>query len=378
MKYKVPFVNYPLEYHKIKSEIDRAIFGCLNRGDLIFRSDLKSFESNLAKYSGAKYGIGTGSCTGALYISLKAAGIKSGDEVVTVSHTYIATIDVIVHTGATPILIDVGKDFNMDMSLLEDAISPKTKAIIPVHLNGRMCNMDKLMEIAEKYNLIVIEDAAQAVGAKFKDKSSGSFGFTGCFSFYPAKILGGYGEGGMIITMNNELARKFYLLRDHGELPGYLKPANKQKEKIIYFYGYNSILDNIDAAVLNVMLKHLPTWIERRRKIASMYNKSLSELEDIILPPPPSNGDYFDVYQNYVIRTKKRDDLFKYLKKIGIETLISWKIPNHRQKTLNLSHFNLPKTEKISKCVLSLPMYPELTNEQVEYVINAIIKFIKK
>lgn len=376
MKYKVPFVNYPLQYHLIKTEVDEAFFGCLNRGDLIYRDDLINFEKKFAGYQGSKYGIGTGSCTGAMYISLKAAGIKHGDEVITVAHTYVASIDVIVHCGAIPILVDVRNDFNMNMDNLESAVTPKTKAIIPVHLNGRMCDMKRLEEIAEDNNLKIIEDAAQACGAKFKGQGAGSFGFTGCFSFYPSKVLGWYGEGGMVITKDEELARKLALLRDHGELPGYLKQPNEKDEKIIHFYGYNTILDNIAAAILNVKLKYLPKWIERRRKIATRYKEGLSDISEIILPPAPSNGDFFDVYQNYVIRIKNRDELVNHLENNGVETIISWRIPNHKQKALNLGHFHLPMTEQISNEVISIPMYPELTNEQVNYVITSIHDFM--
>ncbi|MBC7074434.1 DegT/DnrJ/EryC1/StrS family aminotransferase, partial [Candidatus Parcubacteria bacterium] len=362
MKYKVPFVNYPLQYKTIKREIDRAIFGCLKRGNLIFRKETQEFENNLAKFVGSKYGISCDSCTGGLFLSLFALGIKKGDEVITVSHTYIATIDVIWHVGARPILVDIGEDMEMDPALIEPAITKKTKAIIPVHLDGRMCDMEQIMKIAKKYNLFVIEDAAQAIGAKFKGKPAGSWGHTGCFSFYPAKILGSYGDGGAIVTKSKKLARKLYLLRDHGEMPSYLrKPKDKDK---IYFFGFNSLLDNIQAAVLNVKLKHLPKWIKRRREIAKIYHEGLKDIEYIKLPPPPTEtGPHFDVFQNYVIRAQKRDELEKYLQKNGIETMVKWRIPNHKQKSLKILHkFHLPMTEKISKEVLSLPIYPELKN----------------
>lgn len=377
MKYKVPFVNYPLHYKLIKKEIDKAIFNCLNKGNLIHRKEQAEFEKKFGKFVGAKYGIGTDSCTGALFLSLFALGIGKGDEVITVSHTYIATIDVIWHVGANPILVDVGDDMEMDVDLVEEAITKKTKAIIPVHLDGRMVNMEKLMKIAKKYHLYVIEDAAQAVGAKFKGKPAGSWGKTGCFSFYPAKILGSFGDGGMIVTKDKNLAWKLYLLRDHGEVPSYLR-REKDKDKI-YFFGFNSLLDNIQAAILNVKLSYLPKWIKRRREIAKIYHDSLKDIEEIKLPPPPSNYPYFDVYQNYVIRTKKRDLLQKYLQKEGIETLVKWRIPNHKQRSLKILHrFSLPKTEEISKEVLSLPIYPELKNWQIEYVIESIRKFYKK
>lgn len=373
--YKVPFVDYKLQYHKIKGEIDSTLKRILNNGDLIYRSDLVEFEKSLSSFVGLNYGIGTGSCTGAMFLSLYASGIGLGDEVITVAHTYVATIDVIVHCGAKPILIDIGDDFNMNVDLLENAITKKTKAIIPVHLNGRCCQMDKLVAIAKKHNLIVIEDAAQALGARYKGKMAGSFGLTSCFSFYPAKILGSYGEGGMTCTNDNELAEKLYLLRDHGEKPSYLKTVKeKKKPKEIAFYGFNTILDNIQAAVLNVKLKHFPKWVERRRQVADLYHQGLSDIPQLILPNPPTKeGHYFDVFQNYVIRSKNRESLVKYLESKGVETLIHWSIPNHRQRMLkNLHRFRLPKTEQISREVISLPMNAEISDENIEYVINTM------
>ena len=374
MAYKVPFVNYPLQYKKIKKEIDKAIFGCLERGDLIFRKDTKTFEQNLARFTDNKYGISCDSCTGALFLSLAALGIGKGDEVITVSHTYVATIDVIWHCGAKPVLVDICEDMEMDADLLEKAITPRTKAIIPVHLDGRMCNMDKIMKIAQKHNLVVVEDAAQAAGAKYKGKPAGSFGITGCFSFYPAKILGSFGDGGMICTSDKNLAAKLYRLRDHGETPSYLR-ALADNDKIAFF-GYNSLLDNIQAAVLNVKLKHLPYWIKRRRQIAGIYEKGLKDIKEVKLPAGPTeSGPNFDVFQNYVIRVKNRDELRKYLTKSGVETLAKWTVPNHRQAALQLGEFKLPLTEKISSEVISLPLYPELTDNQVKYVIKIIRDF---
>jgi dTDP-4-amino-4,6-dideoxygalactose transaminase len=365
-KKKVPFVNYPLQYQNIKEEIDSAFKRIMESGDLIYRYDLVKFEMDIANYAGKKYGVGTDSCTGALFLSLYANNIGPGDEVITVDHTYIATIDVIVHCGAKPVLIDVRDDFNMNPELIELAITENTKAIIPVHLNGRCCEMDKIMDIAKKHNLIVIEDAAQSLGARYKNKPAGSFGKTSCFSFYPAKILGSYGEGGMLCINDLNLAEKLYLLRDHGETPSYLKTEEQKKSKnsIISFYGFNSILDNLQAAFLNVKFKHFSDWVRRRREIADFYNKGLSGIGDLILPPPPTEkGDYFDVFQNYVIRTKKRYFLVKYLEENGIEILIKWGIPNFRQESLvNLHSFNLQKTEQIAKEVISLPIYPELTD----------------
>ncbi len=368
MKYKVPFVNYPLQYQILKNEIDAAIQDVLRRGDLILREDVEKFERSLADFIGTKYVVALNSGTDGLFFSLKVAGIGEGSEVITVSHTFVASISAIVQAGAVPVLVDVKEDFLMDAEKIEEAITLKTKAIMPVHINGRVCDMDRLTNIAEKHNLIVIEDSAQALGAKFKGKKAGSFGLTGCFSFYPAKILGCFGDGGAVVTDDEKIAEKIRLFRDHGQ---------KSKNEIVC-YGWNSRLDNLQAAVLNVKFKYLPEWIKRRREIAKIYNDGLSNILEIKLPPAPDSDEkHFDIYQNYVLGAEKRDELFKFLKENGVETLIKDPVPNHWQKGLNLSHFKLPYTEQLAKEVISLPMYPELTDEQVEYTINSVKDFYK-
>jgi dTDP-4-amino-4,6-dideoxygalactose transaminase len=370
MDYKVPFVNYPEHYRRMQNEIDSAIKEALSKGDLILRDQLRQFEKNVASFVGVKYAVGVNSGTDALYLSLRAARVGQGDEVITVAHTFVATVAVIIHCGATPILVDVGEDSNMDVGQLEVAITPRTKAIIPVYLNGRLCDMERLMVIASKHNLIVIEDAAQALGAGFDGQKAGSFGLTGCFSFYPAKVLGAAGDGGIVTTNEAEIAERIRLLRDHGQ--------NRTTGDILCF-GFNSRLDNLQAAILSVKLKHLPEWIERRRELANLYHRGLSDLPELKLPPSPeSDGLYFDVYQNYVVCSKERDELVAYLRESGIEILISWPEPMHHQKALGLEHFHLPVTERISTEVLSLPMNTEISNAQVEFVIETIHKFHAK
>jgi aminotransferase EvaB len=364
MDYVVRFVNYPEHYRRMWDEITGAVEDCLSRGDLIARQQLEDFETNLASFVGVKYAIGLNSGTDAILFSLIAAGVQPGHEVITVSHTFVATIAEIHHLGAKPVLIDVGEDMEMDISQIEAAITPKTKAIIPVHLNGRMCNMKAIREIADKYGIFIIEDAAQSLGAKMEGFRAGGSGLTGCFSFYPAKILGCAGDGGALVTNDDEVAEKVMLLRDHGL---------ERKSGEILIYGYNSRLDNIQAAMLTIKLRYLPEWIERRREIAAMYCAGLEGISDLILPPlPGSEPEYYDVYQNYVIRLHERDDLADYLRNNGVEILISWPIPNHRQKALGLSNYELPVTEAVSNEVISLPMYPELSDEQVQYVIEKI------
>lgn len=285
---------------------------------------------------------------------------------ITVSHTFVASIATIVQTGATPILIEVGEDFVMDVNKLEAVITDKTKAIIPVHLNGRMADMDRIMEIANRHNLIVIEDSAQALGAMFNGKKAGSIGKTGCFSFYPAKILGCFGDGGGLTTNDEAIYEKAKLYRDHGQ---------KTKTEIVC-YGWNSRLDNLQAAVLNVKLNYLEKWLERRRAIADMYQKGLEGVSQIKLPPVPnSDPKYYDVFQNYVLRTENRDNFYNFLKENGIETLIKDPVPTHFHAPLNLTKFSLPLTEKLASEVISLPMYPELTDEQIHYIIDRVKAF---
>jgi len=350
----------------MEGEIDAAIKEILSNGDLILRNQLRQFEENIASFVGVTHAVGVNSGTDALHLSLLADRVGTGDEVVTVAHTFVATVAAIVHCGATPILVDVGEDFNMDMGQLEQAVSPQTKAIIPVHLNGRPCNMEKLMRIASEHNLIVIEDAAQALGASFDGQKAGSFGLAGCFSFYPAKILGGAGDGGVVVTNSGEIAEKICLLRDHGQ---------QRNTGDILYYGFNSRLDNLQAAILNVKLRYLPRWIKRRRELATVYEEGLSGLPQIKTPPPPQQGCYFDVYTNYVVRAQERDRLVAHLRECGIEILISWPKPMHHHKALGLGHYRLPETERISKEVLSLPLNTEISNEQVEFVIESIRKF---
>ncbi len=370
MAYKVPLVGFITQYHNMENEIDAAIKEVFLGGDFILREHLRRFENNIASLLGVKYAVGLNSGTDSMYLSLLAAGVGPGDEVVTVAHTFVATVAVIVHCGATPVLMDIGEDFNMDVEQLEQAITPRTKAIIPVHLNGRLCDMEKLMDIAVKYKLIVIEDAAQALGATFDGKKAGSFGLTGCFSFYPAKILGGAGDGGIAVTDDEGIVERIRLLRDHGQ--------DRATGEILY-YGFNSRLDNLQAAILNVKLRHLPDWIARRRELASLYEKGLSGLPQVQTPPPPQpETRYFDTFTHYVIRAQKRDKLVTHLKESGIEVLISWPIPTHHHKALGLGHFHLPETEKASREVVSLPLYTEISDEQVEYVIESVRKFYGK
>lgn len=366
MEYKVRFVGYKQQYKKYKKEFDNVFEEIMSNGDFILRRHLKEFEEQIARYVGTKYAIGVNTGTDALYLSCHSLGFGPGDEIITVSHTFVATVGAIVQCGATPVLVDIGEDYNIDVERIEKSITPKTKGIIPVHLNGHACQMDKIMELASKYNLKVLEDAAQALGAKFKNKRCASFGNAGIFSFYPAKMLGAPGDGGMVCTNDDRLAKTLMAFRDNGRIDD----VNK-----IECYGWCTRLDNLHAAILKMKFKYFDSWVERRREIAKRYDDGLKSISDITLPKIYKKEDFFDVYQNYVIRSKQRDKLVEYLKSCGIEILISWPVPVHKQKALKLDHFNLPMTERIANEVMSLPIYPEMTNNEADEVIHAIHKF---
>ena len=291
-----------------------------------------------------------------------------GDEVVTVAHTFVATISAIVHTGATPVMVDVADDYNIDIDRLEQAITRRTKAILCVHLNGRVCDMDRIREIADKHGVVVIEDAAQALGATFNGQHAGSFGVAGCFSFYPFKILGGFGDGGALTTNDPKVARMAALLRYNGE---------DRETGEYHHHGYTALLDNVQAAVLDVKLKHLPAWIEHRREIAERYTTALDGLNGISLPPADDRRRC-DVFQNYVIRTADRDSLQAHLTRSGIETLIHWPKPIWTHAGLGLPNPGLPKTERLCREVLSLPMSAETTPDHVDVVVQAIGEFVSR
>ncbi|MGQ9524962.1 MAG: DegT/DnrJ/EryC1/StrS family aminotransferase [Armatimonadota bacterium] len=368
MPFRVPFVDPKTHYRRLKTEIDAAIIDCLSKGDLICRQQLRDFEEHFANFVGVKYAVGLNSGYHALHFALLGAGISPGDEVITVAHTFVATVSAIIHCGAKPVLIDVCKDYNMDPDQIERAVTPRTKAILPVHLNGRICDMDPIMAVAEKYRLMVIEDAAQAIGATYKGKKAGSFGIAGCFSFYPFKILGGFGDGGALVTNDPYIARMATLLRYNGE---------DRETGEYHYHGYTALLDNVQAAVLDVKLRYLPSWIEHRRMIASMYRERLEGVGDLVLPHF-SEEHQTDIFQNYVIRTKHRDALRQHLKKDGIETLVHWPKPMWEHKGLELENPHLPETEAICREVISLPMSAETTPEHVEITCQSIKNFFAK
>ncbi|TLD40960.1 MAG: Lipopolysaccharide biosynthesis protein RffA [Candidatus Jettenia ecosi] len=365
MAYKVPFVDPVKNYHMIRDEIDAAYFDVMLKGDLIDRGHLKSFEENLAKFVGTKYAVGTNSGYDALHISLRAAGIGPGDEVIVPSHTFVATCSSVVNVGATPVLVDVGKDFNIDVNKIKEAITQKTRAIIPVHLNGYMADMPRIMELAKEYNLVTVEDACQSLGSCIDGKKAGSWGVTGCWSFYPFKILGGYGDGGAITTNDPDVELFARRMRYNGE---------DRKTGEYHGHGFTCLLDNLQAAFLDIKLQHFPSWVMKRKQIAKRYRDAFSDFPDLILPH--YNKPHFDhVYQNYVVRSKQGDEFSNYLKNNGVEVLIQFRKPYYKHKALTLTDRGFPETEALSREVCSLPMNAEIDNEQIEYVIKTVRAF---
>lgn len=362
---KVRFVEPAIVYRMIKDELDAAYFDVMSKGELIDRSHLRSFEENLARFVGTKYAIGLNSGYDALHMSLRAAGIGAGDEVIVPAHTFVATCSAVVNVNATPVLVDVAKDFNIDVDKIESAITPKTRAIIAVHLSGIMADMPRIMKIAKEHNLVVIEDACQSLGSSIDGKGAGSFGITGCWSFYPFKILGGYGDGGGITTDDPKVAQYARRMRYNGE---------DRETGEYHGHGFTCLLDNLQAAFLDVKLRHLPAWIKRRKAIAEMYRRGLSDLTDLLLPHYARLG--FDhVYQNYTLRAKQGNEFSEYLKKNGIEVLTQFRKPYYKHAALKLTDRGFPETEAISREVCSLPMNVEISDEDIDYVIHTVRKF---
>lgn len=367
MSWRVRYIDYPTQFKKLEADIMGTIRSVLANGDLMLRQQLRDFESHLAAFVGTRYAIGTSNCTDALHLSLRAAGVGPGDEVITVSHTFVATVAAVHHAGATPVLIDIAADHNLDVNLIEPAITSRTKAILPVSLNGRACDLPAVTAIADRHGLLVIEDSAQALGATIDGKKAGCWGLAACFSFYPAKLLGAFGDAGAVTTDSAEMAQKLRQLRDHGRTP----------TGDILTWSFNCRLDNLQAALLDLKLKHLPGWLDRRRELASFYHERLSDLRQVCLPPPPDEGGrHHDVFQNYEIEAEDRDRLAAELRESGVETMLPWGGQGvHQFASLGLSHFRLPRTEQLFRRVLLLPMHPELEDQQVTYVTDTIRRF---
>jgi len=365
---EVKFFDYPIQFKELSHAYLRILENVLESGCYILGPAVEEFENKFAEYVGAKYAIGVGNGTDAILLALYSAGVGRGDEVVTVSHTFVATVEAIKFVGAKPVFVDIAEDHNMDVEQVKHALTKRTKAVIPVQLNGRVCSgMEYLRDITEKYGIILIEDAAQAIGAKYKGKFAGTFGLAGCFSFYPAKVLGAFGDAGAIVTDDERIAKKLRKIRNHG----------RNSNGNVVALGMNSRLDSLHAAVLTYKLSMLDNSIKRRREIARMYHEGLSDLPCLKLPPPPvDKSDHYDVYQNYEIEAESRDSLKKYCDKRGVETALPWGGKGvHQFRSLGFYKVKLPRTENFFKEALMLPIYPQLTNEQVEYVIETIREF---
>lgn len=370
---EIPLVDLKAQYNSIKQEIDEAIQRVIEEGQFILGPQTKALEDEIAAYCGVKYAIGVASGTDALQLAILACGIKPGDEVVTTPFTFIATAEAITQCGATPVFVDVEpKTYNVDPAQIESKITKKTRAILPVHLYGQPVDMDPILELAQNYRLKVIEDCAQALGSEYRGKKVGSLGDTGCLSFFPSKVLGAYGDGGMVVTSDPGIAEEVNVLRNHG-----------CKQKYYHFTpGFNSRLDSLQAAILRVKLRYLDQWIEQRRQKASLYSKFLGDIEGIELPYAAPYSHHVFNYYTILLKYPKvnRDKLIEYLNAQGIATAIYYPLSLHLQevyKALGYKPGDLPKSEAAQEEVLSLPMYPELSEGQIDEIIQAIQSFLR-
>lgn len=367
----IPILDLKKQYLSLEKEIDQAIKEVLTSTMFIGGDKVSNLEKKVAEFCNVEYGVALNSGTDALFLAMRACGIKEGDEIITTPFTFIATTETIGAIGANPVFIDIDpQTYNIDVNQIESKITSKTKAILPVHLFGQSAQMDKIMEIAKKHNLRVIEDCAQSIGAEFNGQKTGSIGDMGCFSFFPSKNLGAYGDGGMLVSHNKDLAEKAKVISQHGA-------------RVKYYHdelGVNSRLDAIQAAILNVKLPHLNTWTNNRREIAKGYTQKLSDLKTITTPYDIKES--YSVYHQYTIRVHdgKRDELQNYLKEQGVQTMIYYPVPLHLQKVhanLGYKEGDFPHSEKAAKEVLSLPMFPELTMEQQDFIVEKIYQFYK-
>lgn len=359
----IPLVDLKAQYKSIKPEIDAAIHDVLDNTAFIMGEHVKNFEANFAGFCQAKHAIGVSNGTAALKLAVTALGIGPGDEVITTPHTFAATVEAIMACGAVPKFVDIyEKTYNLDYELIQEAVTEKTKAILPVHLYGQPCDMEHILEVAKKCDLKIVEDACQSHGAECNGKRVGSIGDIGTFSFYPGKNLGAYGDAGAVTTNNDELAEKIKLMRNHGRT---------QKYEHTYL-GMNERIDGLQAAILNVKMHHIEHWTHKRRENAEIYNELLGGTE-VITPYVPEFSKH--VYHLYVVRVKNRDEVWKKMNDNGIGAGVHYPIPLHLQpafKELGYKEGDFPVTEKITKEILSLPMYPELTREQIEFVVGEL------
>ena len=363
---KIPFFDYPQLYLRNEKKINEVFRDVSSRGAFIMQKDLRDFEDRIADYTGSKYAVGVANATDGLQMALMAGSNHLNGEIIFSSHTMVATASAIHFAGFTPIPVEAGEDLMIDPVSIKEAINENTVAIMPTQLNGRTCNMDAILDLAEVNSLEVFEDAAQALGSKFKSQSAGTFGKASAISLYPAKILGCFGDGGIVLTQEEEIYKKLLLLRDHGR--------DEDTGEVIS-WGMNSRLDNLQAAILNYFFDNYEEVVSRRRELALQYENGLNQIDEIILPEAPNNGDHFDVFQNYEIRAENRDNLKKYLSDNGIGTLIQWSGKAvHQFKDLSLD-FKLPYTEKLFEELLMLPMNMFIDESDIEFIIENIKTF---
>ncbi|MFO7557429.1 MAG: DegT/DnrJ/EryC1/StrS family aminotransferase [Desulfobacterales bacterium] len=366
----IPFLNLKIQYEQIKQEVLPMLTEAMENAAFIGGPQVMGFESEFAEFCESRHCVGVNSGTDALRFALMAAGVGPDDEVITVPNTFIATTEAISQVGAIPVFVDIRHDtYNIDVTKIAEKITRKTKAVIPVHLYGQVADMDPLLEISGQNNIVVIEDACQAHGALYRNKKAGSSGIAGCFSFYPGKNLGAFGEGGAVVTQDETIARTIQMIRDHGQAKKYFHDME----------GYNGRLDAIQAGVLRIKLKRLKEWNHARRKNAAYYNELLSDVPAVTTPFEPGFAE--SVYHLYVILVDDRDSLQDFLSRKGVATGLHYPLPLHLQKAyahLGYKEGSFPVTEEVSKRLLSLPMFPELEKTQIEYVVSSIKEFLKK
>jgi dTDP-4-amino-4,6-dideoxygalactose transaminase len=359
----IPFLDLKAQYHSIKPEIDKAVLSLLESTQYVLGSEVEGFENEFAAYCGTRHAVGVSSGTSALHLALLAAGVGPGDEVITVPFTFVATVAAICYTGARPVFVDVDPDtLTMDPVQIEAAITPRTKVVLPVHLYGQPADMDAIAAVAARHGLAVIEDAAQAHGAEYRGRRVGSIGQLGCFSFYPGKNLGAYGEGGMVVTNDDAQAKTLRMLRDWGQEQRYHHVLR----------GFNYRLEGLQGAILRVKLRHLEAWTEARRRHARAYDELLAGSD---LRTVPVRNDVRHVYHLYVVRHPERDAIQRLLGESGVQSGLHYPIPVHLQKAyedLGYREGEFPASERAAREVLSLPMFPELTPAQVEEVAAAV------
>jgi dTDP-4-amino-4,6-dideoxygalactose transaminase len=362
----IPFFNYKTAFAAREDEYVAIFRDVLHRGAFIQQKDLSEFEKHLADYIGVRHAIGVGNATDGLMFAWKAAGLEPGAEVIFPSHTMVASPASVAHAGGVPVPVECGRDHLIDPDAIEAAITDRTRAIMPVQLNGRTADMDRIVEIAKRHDLFIVEDSAQALGSRFRGRFAGTFGRAGVFSFYPAKVLGCFGDGGAVVTNDDAIAERVLLLRDHG----------RDAKGDVVQWGFNSRLDNLQAAILDLQLRDYGDVVDHRRKLAAAYDEQLRNVRQLALPPGPDDDSaHFDIYQNYEIEADDRDALRAHLSAAGIGTIIQWGGKAVHQFADLGFRVKLPKTERMFQRCFMLPMNMTVTLDDVEYIALQIRKF---